>query len=106
SDAEKVAHLTRPTLARRDALFLRQRSRIAQALNGEKEFLRGRKHCRGFSARQDPSQGRTAHTKCGLYPFGSLLAVALLDSVLSILLSWCPAAPHVHAIEAFVYKGS
>src|SRR6185295_20296408 len=77
-DAEKVAHLTYPTPARRDALFPDQRSRIAQTLNGEKGFLGGRKHCRGFFVRQDPSQGRTTHTKCGLHLLGSSVAAALL----------------------------
>src|SRR5678815_212548 len=52
------------------------RSRIVQTLNVE-EFLGGRKHCKGFSVRQDPLQGRTAHTKCGLYLLGPSLAAAL-----------------------------
>jgi hypothetical protein len=37
----------------------------------------GRKHCRGFSVRQDPLQGRTAHTKCRIYLLGPSLAAAL-----------------------------
>ena len=32
----------------------------------------------GFSVRQDPLQGRTAHTKCGTYLLGPSLAAALL----------------------------
>jgi hypothetical protein len=31
----------------------------------------------GFSVRQDPLHGRTAHTKCGLYLLGPSLAAAL-----------------------------
>jgi hypothetical protein len=49
------------------------------------EILGGRKRWRGFSVRQDPLQGRTAHTKCGLYLLGSSLAAALLTAFLSIL---------------------
>ena len=33
----------------------------------------------GFSVRQDPLQGRTAHTKCGLYLLATSLAAAVLD---------------------------
>jgi hypothetical protein len=58
-----------------------QRSRIVQILNGEEEPLRGRKHWRGFSVRQDPLQGRTAHTKCGMYLLGPSLAAALPDGL-------------------------
>ena len=36
------------------------------------------KHWRGFSVRQDPSKGRTAHTKCGMYLLGLSLTAALL----------------------------
>jgi hypothetical protein len=78
-DAEKVALLTRPTPARRDAPFPMQRSRIVQILNVEEEFLGGRKHSRCFSVRQYPLQERTAHTKCGMYLLGPSLAAALLD---------------------------
>ena len=35
----------------------------------------------GFSVRQDPLQGRTAHTKCGTYLLASSLAAALLDGL-------------------------
>ncbi len=35
----------------------------------------------GSSIRQDPLQGRTAHTKCGMYLFPSSLAAALLDDL-------------------------
>jgi len=45
-----------------------------------KEFLEGRKHRMGFSVRQDPLKGRTAHTKCGLYLLASSLAAALLGA--------------------------
>ena len=76
-DAGKVALLTRPAPARQDAPFPRLRSRVAQRLNVKEEFLGGRKHCRGFSARQDSYKGRTAHTKCGLYLLASSLAAAL-----------------------------
>ena len=55
------------------------RSRFAQGFNVE-EFLGDRKHCRGFSVRQGPLQGRTAHTKCGLYLLASSLAAALLGT--------------------------
>ena len=61
------------------------RSRVAQTLNVEEEFLGGRKHCRGFSVRQDPLQGRTAHTKCGLYLLGISLAADLLQGFLKLL---------------------
>jgi len=54
--------------APQDAEKVRQRrSRVAQTLNVEERLLGGPKHCRGFSVRQDPLYGRTAHTKCGLY---------------------------------------
>jgi hypothetical protein len=58
-----------------------RRSRIVQTLNVPNEILGGRKRWRGFSARQDPLQGRTAHTKCGLYLLGPSLAAALLDEL-------------------------
>jgi hypothetical protein len=45
-DAEKVAGLTRRTLARRDAHFPERRSRSAQRLNVEPEYLGRRKHWR------------------------------------------------------------
>ncbi len=35
----------------------------------------------GFSVRQAPLQGRTAHTKCGMYLLGPSLAAALLDDL-------------------------
>jgi hypothetical protein len=44
------------------------------------EPLGYRNHWRGFSVRQDPLQGRTAHTKCGLYLLGPSLAAALLGA--------------------------
>ena len=46
----------------------------------------------GFSVRQDPSQERTAHTKCGMYLLGPSLAAALLDGPFEHpreLFSWC-----------------
>ena len=58
-----------------------QAGRIVQTLNVEEGFLGGRKHWRGFSVRQDPLEGRTAHTKCGLYLLGPSLAVALPDKL-------------------------
>src|SRR4029077_13676843 len=65
--------------APQDAEKVRQRrSRVAQTLNVEERLLGGPKHCRGFSVRQDPLYGRTAHTKCGLYLLGPSLAAALL----------------------------
>jgi hypothetical protein len=64
-----------------DAEKVRQRrSRVAQTLNVEERLLGGPKHCRGFSVRQDPLYGRTAHTKCGLYLLGPSLAAALLGT--------------------------
>ena len=61
-----------------DAEKVRQRrSRIVQILKVEEESLRGRKHWRGFSVRQDQLRGRTAHTKCGTYLLASSLAAAL-----------------------------
>ena len=80
-DAEKVALLTRPIPARRDAPCPMRRSRRAQRLNVEEKFLGCRKHCRGFPVRQDLLQGRTAHTKCGLYLLVSSLAAALLNDL-------------------------
>src|SRR5207344_3445476 len=70
---KKFRLLTRPTPARRDAPFTRQRSRIVQRLNESRKL----ESLKGFSVRQDPVQGRTAHTKCGLSLFGSSLAAAL-----------------------------
>src|SRR5215470_16616657 len=58
-----------------------RRSRIVQILNVPNENLGGRKHWRGFSVRQDPSQARTAYTECSLYLLGLSLAPALLDSL-------------------------
>ena len=65
-DAEKVRQLC---------------SRVAQTLNVEDELLGDRKHWRGFSVHQEPLQGRTAHTKCGMYLLGPSLAAALLDGL-------------------------
>jgi hypothetical protein len=45
------------------------------------EIVGGRKRWRGFSVRQDPLQGRTAHTKCGMYLLASSLAAALLHGL-------------------------
>ena len=45
-----------------------------------REPLGCRNHLRGFSARQDPCKGRTAHTKCGMYLLGPSLAAALLGT--------------------------
>ena len=55
-------------------------SRFAQRLNIEEEIPGGQKHGRGFSVRQDPLYGRTAHTKCGLYLLGPSLAAAMLGT--------------------------
>jgi hypothetical protein len=52
--AEKVALLTRPTPARQNALFPKQRSRIVQILNVPKKALGSRNRWRSFSVRQDP----------------------------------------------------
>ena len=57
------------------------RSHFAQILNVEEESLGRRKHCRGFSVRQDLLQGRTAHTECGLYLLWSSLAAASLNGL-------------------------
>ena len=45
------------------------------------EPLGYRNHWRGFSVRQDPFKGRTAHTKCGTYLLASSLAAALLNGL-------------------------
>jgi hypothetical protein len=71
------------------------RSRVAQRLNLEKEFLGGRKHWRGFSVRQDPSKGRTAHTKCGTYLLASSLAAALLNGIFEHPARGAPVIPNV-----------
>ncbi len=55
-----------------------QRSRVAPTINVEEGILGGQKHGRGFSVRQEPFYGRTAHTKCGVYLHGPSLAAALL----------------------------
>src|SRR6185369_6122931 len=65
-DAEKVCQL---------------RSRIVQTLNVEGDFSDIGRTGGGFSVHQDLLQGRTAHTKCGLYLLGPSLAAALLDSL-------------------------
>src|ERR1700675_2958525 len=44
------------------------------------EPLGYRNHWRGFSVRQDPFKGRTAHTKCGTYLLASSIAAALLGT--------------------------
>jgi len=44
---------------------------------------------RDFSVRQDPSYGRTAHTKCSLYLLGLMLAAALLQGFLKLLQKEC-----------------
>jgi len=69
------------------------RSRVVQTLNVPNEILGGRKPWRGFSVRQDPLHGRTAHTKCGLYLLGPSLAAALLNSLFehpARVVSSCP----------------
>ena len=58
-----------------------QRSRNVQTLNVPTRVARMSESLRGFSVRQDPLQGRTAHTECGLYLLGPSLAVALLDEL-------------------------
>jgi hypothetical protein len=48
---------------------------------------------RGFSVRQDPFSGRTAHTKCCAYLLASSLATALLDSLFEhpdVILAFAP----------------
>lgn len=69
------------------------------------EPLGRRNYSRGFSVRQDPCKGRTAHTKCGLYLLGPSLAAALLIGLFKHL-AWalsfrprraghrCPAVPN------------
>ena len=47
----------------------------------EGESIGDRKHWRGYSVRQDPICGRTAHTKCSWYLLASSLAAALLDGL-------------------------
>ena len=84
-DAEKVALPTRPTPARRDALFP---CGVLATLRGSRyrtEPIGYRKHWSGLSVRQDLCEGRTAHTKCGTYLLASSLAAVLLDRRLSIL---------------------
>ena len=63
------------------------------------EILGGRKRWRGFSVRQDPLQGRTAHTKCGLYLLASLLAAALLDGHFGHPAQSSPVVLDVRTIE-------
>ena len=46
----------------------------------------------GFSVRQDPLQGRTAHTKCGTYLLASSLAAALLNGLFEHSACEYPAA--------------
>src|SRR6266852_5859306 len=68
----------------------------------------------GFSVRQDPLHGRTAHTKCGLYLLGPSLAAALPRNgaswragvgwvrslaILSILRESSTVVPHLRTIE-------
>jgi len=55
---------------------VQRRSRFAQKLNESRKS----ESLRCFSVRQDPLQGRTAHTKCGLYLLASSLAAALLGT--------------------------
>ena len=70
------------TIPKQDAEKVRQRrSRIAQTLNVRRRTSRISESRRGFSVRQDPFKGRTAHTKCGLYLLGPSLATALLDGL-------------------------
>jgi len=54
-----------------------RRSRIVQTLNIEGDFSDIGRTGGGFSVHQDPLQGRTVHTKCGLYLLGPSLAAAL-----------------------------
>src|SRR6185295_19084784 len=72
-----------------------RRSRIVQTLNIEGDFSDIGRTGGGFSVHQDPLQGRTVHTKCGLYLLGPSLAAALLDSLFGH-----PAAV-LRAIQAF-----
>jgi predicted membrane metal-binding protein len=68
------------------------------------EPLGRRNYSRGFSVRQDPCKGRTAHTKCGLYLLGPSLAAALLIALfehLAWVLSFCP---DVRAIDVLLCR--
>src|SRR6266513_6522635 len=63
------------------------------------EPLGGRNYWRGFSVRQEPLQGRTAHTKCGTYLLASSLAAALLNGLFEHPAWHYPIALEVGAIE-------
>jgi hypothetical protein len=65
-----------------DAEKVRQlRSRVAQRLNVETNFLGDRKHMRGFSVCQELLRRANGYTKCGPYLLASSLAAALLDGL-------------------------
>src|SRR5262245_42150305 len=53
------------------------RSRLIEIINVPHDILGDRKRWRGFFVRQDPLQGRTAHTKCGRYLLRFRLACCL-----------------------------
>jgi hypothetical protein len=101
-DAEKVALLTLPTLARRDAPIPMHRSRIAQILIVSIEILGGRKYRRGFSVLQDSLYRRTAPrsavgTSSGLHSLWSCWT-----AFLSVLLKLFPVMRHMQAIEVLL----
>jgi hypothetical protein len=65
-----------------DAEKVRQlRSRVAQRLNVETNFLGDRKHMRVFSVCQELLRRANGYTKCGPYLLASSLAAALLDGL-------------------------
>jgi hypothetical protein len=54
---------------------------------------------RPLSVRQESFEGRTAHTKCGMYLLASSLAAALLNGLFEHP-AWCfPIAASVRTIE-------
>jgi hypothetical protein len=53
----------------------------------------------GFSVRQDPFKGRTAHTKCGMYLIASSRAAALLDELFEHPAGYFPIAQDARTIE-------
>jgi hypothetical protein len=64
-----------------DAKPLQLRSRITQTLDGEMALSEVRTIGGRSSVRQEPSKGRTGHTKCGMYLLGPSFAAALLDEL-------------------------
>ena len=89
-DAEKVALLTRPTPARRDAPFPMRRSRIVQILNGDPAASPlGGAHRLGapYSSHRAPQRARLR----------SSLAAALLSGLFEHPAGWAQCVPHVLA---------